>query len=202
MDTPLQPIPDGHADLHHDEVTASRGDAEIDAWEQRASARPRVAGRPFEPDVSALEPLFLDRLERIHVCRVGFIVDINTRPTMRVLGGYYKSRRLVRVYAHDRQEGRRPLAELFDTFLHEVAHHLEYTEPQSFSATECRRIPGQMHSHLFWRILGELRVRWARLHAQRRRAPVVKPAPPDDIDAHATSRPDSNEITSRRAPAP
>ena len=100
---------------------------------------------------------------------MNFAIDINTRPTNLVLGGYYKSRRLVRVYSHDRKEGRRPLHELFDTFLHEVAHHLEYTEPQSFSTGGCGRVPGRMHSRLFWRILGELRQRWAELQAQRRR---------------------------------
>ena len=68
-------------------------------------------------------------------------LDINTRPTTRVLGGYYKTRRLVRVYSHDRQLGRRPLEELFDTFLHEIAHHIEYTEPDSFHARELRPRP-------------------------------------------------------------
>ena len=97
-----------------------------------------------------------------------FVVDINTRPTERVLGGYYKSRRLVRIYSHDRVEGRRPLEEIFDTFLHEVAHHLEYTEPQTFGSRGCRRIHGLMHSRLFWRILGELKWRWAELRTQRR----------------------------------
>ncbi len=86
----------------------------------------------FEPPVSALGLLFLHRLERIHRCRVPLEIDVNGRPTQRVLGGYYRSRRLVRVYAHDRASGRRPLEELFDTFLHEVAHHLEYTEPYTF----------------------------------------------------------------------
>jgi hypothetical protein len=99
---------------------------------------------------------------------VGLAVDINARPTRRVLGGYYRRRRLVRVYSHDRLEGRRPLEELFDTFLHEVAHHLEYTEPQSFGARGCRRIYGLMHSRLFWRILGELKWRWAELQTQRK----------------------------------
>ena len=94
-------------------------------------------------------------------------IDINARPTTRVLGGYYKTRRLVRVYSHDRVVGRRPLEELFDTFLHEMAHHIEYTEPDSFHARECERVPGRMHSRLFWRILGELKGRWADL--QRRR---------------------------------
>ena len=123
----------------------------------------------FEPPISAVGPLFLYRLERIHACRVKFVVDINTRPTERVLGGYYKSRRLVRIYSHDRLEGRRRLEEIFDTFLHEVAHHLEYTEPQSFGARGCRRIHGLMHSRLFWRILGELKWRWAELQAQHHR---------------------------------
>jgi len=95
-------------------------------------------------------------------------VDVNARPTQRVLGGYYRSRCLVRVYAHDRVEGRRPLEELFDTFLHEVAHHLEYTEPFAFGSRGCRRIPGLMHSRLFWRILGELKWRWAELKAHHR----------------------------------
>lgn len=120
-------------------------------------------GRPFEPPVAALGRLFRGRLERVYPCRVDFEVDVNIRPTHRVLGGYYKGRRLVRVYAHDRQAGRRPLEELFDTFLHEVAHHLEYTEPESFDARSCGRVPGRMHSPLFWRVLGELKGRWAGL---------------------------------------
>jgi len=119
--------------------------------------------RLFEPPVSALGPLFRDRLERVYVCKQSYSVDINTRPTTRVLGGYYKTRSLVRIYSHDRQSGRRPLEELFDTFLHEMAHHLEYTEPDSFHAKACGRVPGRMHSRLFWRILGDLKRRWADL---------------------------------------
>jgi hypothetical protein len=124
---------------------------------------PEPAGPPrrFEPPISALAPLFRHRLDLIYRCVVEFDVDINTRPTTRVLGGYYKSTCLVRVYSHDRQLGRRPLEELFDTFLHEIAHHVEYTEPDSFHARSCGRVPGRMHSRLFWRILGELKGRWA-----------------------------------------
>ena len=85
---------------------------------------------------------------------------MNTRPTIRVLGGYYHRERIVRVYTHDRKDGRRPLEELFDTFLHEIAHHLEYTEPDMFHARDCARVRGRMHSRLFWRILGELKARW------------------------------------------
>ena len=129
-------------------------------------AAPLPPGR-FEPPVSALGPLFLHRFERIHDCRVEFSVDISSRPTRRVLGGYYRSRGLVRVYSHDSVDGRRPIDELFDTFLHEVAHHLEYTEPSTFGSPGCRRVPGLMHSRLFWRILGELKWRWAELKAGR-----------------------------------
>jgi hypothetical protein len=117
----------------------------------------------FEPPLSALGPLFRGRLGRIYECQVDYTLDLNTRPTVRVLGGYYKKRALIRVYSHDRQAGRRPMEELFDTFLHEAAHHLEYTEPHSFNARACGRVPGRMHSRLFWRILGELKGRWADL---------------------------------------
>jgi hypothetical protein len=125
--------------------------------------------RIFEPPISAIGPLFRGRLQRIFACRVDYEVDISDRPTTRVLGGYYKSRRLVRIYVVDGETGRRPLEELFDTFLHEIAHHLEYTEPQTFSAKACGRVPGRMHSRLFWRILGELKYRWAWLQNRDRR---------------------------------
>ena len=55
------------------------------------------------------------------------------------------------------------MEELFDTYLHEVAHHLEYTEYESFEAAGCGRVPGRMHSRLFWKILGELKTRWAEM---------------------------------------
>ncbi len=116
--------------------------------------------KSFEPPIPAVGPLFRNRLEGIFVCKVEFTLDIATRATSRVLGGYYRRRRLVRVYSHDRQTGRRPLEELFDTFLHEVAHHLEYTEPSTFNARACQRKKGQMHSPLFWQILSDLKQRW------------------------------------------
>ena len=123
-------------------------------------SRPPEPPRTFEPPVSALTPLFRARLDRVHDCKVDFLADFNTRPTNRVLGNYYKVRRLVRVYTHDTVLGRRPLEELFDTFLHEIAHHLEYTEYESFDARGCGRVPGRMHSRLFWKILGQLKTRW------------------------------------------
>lgn len=129
----------------------------------RREAAPARSIAAFEPPLGALGPMFLSRLARLHHCRVPFVLDINRRATNRVLGGYYRRRQLVRVYAIDSVTGRRPIEELFDTFLHEVAHHLEYTEPQSFRARACARVPGRMHSALFWRILNELKARWLEL---------------------------------------
>jgi hypothetical protein len=139
-------------------------DNHIAAVPTAPAPRPRPPLR-FEPPISSLGPLFRTRFDRIYRCLCDYELEINTRPTTRVLGGYYKHRRLVRVYSHDRQLGRRPLEELFDTFLHEMAHHIEYTEPDSFHARECGRVPGRMHSRLFWRILGDLKCRWAEVQA-------------------------------------
>ncbi len=150
----------GHRGSDHDgEVLAPRG---IAPRSEPSSRPPYPASQSrFEPPTSALGPLFRYRLEQIHSCRVNLVVEVNTRPTRRVLGGYYKSRRLVRIYSNDQVHGPRPLDELFETFLHEVAHHLEYTEPQTFGSRGCRRVYGLMHSRLFWRIFGELKWRWA-----------------------------------------
>jgi hypothetical protein len=158
-----------HAQNRDGEVFAPRSDGDVTAPSRHAMAPPPGAmpSDRFEPPVSALGPLFCRRLEQIHKCRVRLSVDINSRPTNRVLGGYYRSRCLVRVYSHDSVEGRRPMEELFGTFLHEVAHHLEYTEPFTFGSRACRRVPGLMHSKLFWRILSDLKLRWAELKAQR-----------------------------------
>lgn len=136
-----------------------------------AAEPPPTADPPrFEPPASALSPLFKARLSRIYKGRVDFVLDINERVTTRVLGGYYRRTRVVRVYSRDRLTGRRPIEELFDTFLHEVAHHLEYTEPDTFRAAACQRVPGRMHSPLFWRILGDLKSRWVAIQAEDRGA--------------------------------
>jgi hypothetical protein len=165
MDDHLQPPSGSRANDRDGEILAPRAQNPIVAPRPAAGAPPDR----FIPPSSALAPLFRYRLEQIHACRVNIVVDVNTRPTRRVLGGYYKSRRLVRVYSHDRVEGPRPLEELFETFLHEVAHHLEYTEPQTFGSRGSRRVHGLMHSRLFWRILGELKWRWAKLQSRRPR---------------------------------
>jgi hypothetical protein len=169
MDEPQQPIPGRRSDNLDGERLVPRKHGEVITPNRFvvAGLSPAAGPAQFDPPVSALGPLFRHRLEQIHRCRAIYTLDINTRPTVRVLGGYYKSRRLVRVYSHDRLEGRRPLAELFDTFLHEIAHHLEYTEPRSFSSTRSYRVYGLMHSRLFWRILGELKYRWAEVQLGR-----------------------------------
>jgi hypothetical protein len=171
-------VPEGFMSNHHPSQAGQRGsdrDSEVAAPRGTAPAvspaRPEGTISPdrFEPPTSALGPLFRYRLEQIHICRVKPVVEVSTRPTLRVLGGYYKSRRLVRVYSHDQAEGPRPLEEVFETFLHEVAHHLEYTEPESFGSRGCRRVYGLMHSRLFWRIFGELKWRWAKAQSTRPR---------------------------------
>jgi hypothetical protein len=177
MDEPERPNPDRRPQSPDGEVFLPRKNSEMITPHRPgiAGASPAIGPGTFEPPVSALGPLFRYRLEQIHRCRVIYAIDINTRPTVRVLGGYYKSRRLVRVYTHDRLEGRRPLVELFDTFLHEIAHHLEYTEPRSFSSTRSYRVHGLMHSRLFWRILGELKYRWAEVQLATTPRPASAP---------------------------
>jgi hypothetical protein len=163
-----QLIDPDHFDLGHLAEQARRLGGRLIVEEEEAAqvAPPAMLVPPaaplirFEPPISALGPLFRARLELIYICESKFYIDMNIRPTGRVLGGYYRRRCLVRVYTHDRQSGRRPLEELFDTFLHEVAHHLEYTEPHRFDARRCGRVHGRMHSELFWRILAELKRRW------------------------------------------
>ncbi len=121
------------------------------------------ASASLDAPVSMLKAMFRHRFDRIYLCEIAYHVDINTRPTTRVLGGYYHKRRLIRVYSHDIATGRRATEELWDTFLHEMAHHLEYTEPHSFNARKCQRVRGRMHSGLFWFILSVLKRRWAEL---------------------------------------
>jgi hypothetical protein len=169
MHEPIKSTPPRRAPDRDGDIAAPRHAGEIIAPSRTMTSRSAALAPPccFEPPVTALGPLFTHRMERIHVCRVNFSVDINSRPTQRVLGGYYRSRRLVRIYSHDSVDGRRPIEELFDTFLHEVAHHLEYTEPFTFGSRACRRVPGLMHSKLFWRILSDLKWRWAELKVER-----------------------------------
>ena len=163
-----QQIDPDHFDLDAMAARAQRIGGRIVVEGGRTHDASEVQDRPprgFEPPLSALVPLFRARLNRIRLCRENYDLDMSPRPTGRMLGGYYRKRRLVRVYTHDRLTGRRPLEELFDTFLHEIAHHLEYTEPESFEAESCQRVHGTMHSELFWRILGNLKARWARLQS-------------------------------------
>ena len=160
-----QLIDPGEFDLSTLAERASRLGGRLIVENHVAAGRPNVGAsdstaKVYEPPLSALKLLFRRRLATIHDCQVEFELEVHGRPTHRVLGGYYKSKRLVRVYAVDRDLGRRSIDELFDTFLHEVAHHLEYTEPENFRAIKCERVPGRMHSRLFWRILGELKGRW------------------------------------------
>ncbi len=68
-------------------VVEAEEEAPLQAVETAAlPARARAPLR-FEPPMSALGPLFRARLERIHACKVEFELELNTRPTVRVLGG-------------------------------------------------------------------------------------------------------------------
>jgi hypothetical protein len=152
------------------ETTCSTATATVIATTAPAKTKPQ-----FIPPLTAIGPLFRYRFERIHRCHVDYVLDINPRATSNVYGSYYKTRRLVRVYVRDKKNGLRPLEELYDTYLHEMAHHLEYTEPFSFAANACGRVPGRMHSRLFWKILGELKCRWAELQDEdRSRAALLR----------------------------
>ena len=88
---------------------------------------------------------------------------MNPRPTTRVLGGTIAATPWCASTPTTARRDDGPLEELFDTFLHEVAHHLEYSEPDSFRAKACGRVRGRMHSRLFWHILRVLKRRWAEL---------------------------------------
>jgi hypothetical protein len=169
MDESSLGIPNHRGEGHDNDLVVPRDEIECGCpGEPLPLTNPAGISGRFTPPISAMGPLFRYRFERIHDCRADYDLDVNNRPTTRVLGGYYKSRRLVRIYARDRDLGPRTLEELFDTFLHEMAHHLEYTEPYTFSNRSCGRVPGRMHSRLFWRILGELKYRWIQLQRQQR----------------------------------
>ena len=169
MDESSRGIPNHRSEGHDNELVVPRDEIGCGCpGDARPNTNAGGAAGHFTPPISAIGPLFRYRFERIHDCRADYDLDVNNRPTTRVLGGYYKLRRLVRIYARDRDLGPRTLEELFDTFLHEMAHHLEYTEPYTFSNRSCGRVPGRMHSRLFWRILGELKYRWIQLQRQQR----------------------------------
>ena len=143
-------------DLNHlaEQVRGVGGRLVIEAVASSSPGEP--FGRPFEAPISALGPLFRGRLARVYDCRAGFEVDINIRPTNRVLGGYYKTRRLVRVYSHDRAT--RAVARWRSCSTPSSTRSpITSNTPSLFLSTPeaCGRVPGRMHSQLFWRILGE-----------------------------------------------
>ena len=76
----------------------------------------RSADRTLHAPCLRVGPLFRHRFERIYECRIDYDLDVNNRATMRVLGGYYKLRRLIRIYARDRELGLRPVEELSTRF--------------------------------------------------------------------------------------
>ena len=208
--TILNQTPSGAPRTHDGDVLAPRTEQRA----RRAAAAAR-GGRPRP--VCAAQPVRAPGLgARAAVSSTGssgsigaafrWTVDINTRPTERVLGGYYRSRRLVRVYSHDRVEGRRPLEELFDTFLHEVAHHLEYTEPVHVRRAS---VPARPRADAQPPVLanpGRAQVALGRAASpapasdaqmsSRRRAPVKRL-----VHAHSATSPSSFSLAATSAPA-
>ena len=131
---------------------------------RRKLCRPQPRGPAPSSPRSRPSGRFLSRLDTVYSCLCEFALDINTRPTTESSAvitrpeGWSGSIRTTGSSAA-------PLEELFDTFLHEVAHHLEYTEPDSF-----RPLVRESRSDaqpLFWRILGELKGRWLELQRNR-----------------------------------
>jgi hypothetical protein len=137
-----------------------------DAWADELAYLANQARRRSSRVVAAspLERVLRDRLVLIHECLVEFELDLNPRPTRWALGRYYRSRRFLRVYIHDRDAGPRPLEEVFAIFLHEVAHHLDATEPHSFPPARSRPLPRSTrrgsHGPRFRRILKTLEEGW------------------------------------------
>ena len=132
---------------------------ELDDFAAQARGRAR---RSVEEQAPPLERLFRRRLGRIYESQVEFELEFHRRPTRVAMGRYYRSRRLIRIYAVDADEGERSVEELFEVFLHELAHHLEYHEPDRFGG-ECQREHGRAHSPLFHHIWETLRSRWAKI---------------------------------------
>ena len=138
------------------------------ARRKRVHRRPLGEGGSRRVDIHSLEGMFRQRLSRIHPCRVPFELRFSNRPTLRALGRYHHERRLIRLFPHDAIEGVRSVEELFEVFLHELAHHLEYTESDQFGGHGPERHAGLAHSPLFHRIHETL---WSRWHAVSPLAP-------------------------------
>lgn len=136
------------------------------SWMEEMADCARQAGdlawREWEGAEESLHPyeeLFRARLSRIYEYRTPFVLQFLERPTVQALGRYYRAERLIRIYVVDMKTGPRDVEELFEIFLHELTHHLEYYEPDVFGG-HCEREHGVAHSPLFHWILETLSQRW------------------------------------------
>ena len=202
MDDNLQPMPRSRAECPDGEFLAPRRDSPSIV---PAQPPPRLPdGMPstrFEPPVSALGPLFRYRLERIHACRVESASSTSTPGPPGACSGattgrddWSESTPTTATKAGGRWKS------FSSTFLHEVAHHLEYTEPQTFGSRGCRRTHGLMHSRLFWRILGELKWRWAELEARQRQPLEHRSVQPRGLTSIRAESPDSLTLAATSGP--
>ena len=138
-------------------------------------------------------------------CRVEFVVDINTRPTRRVLGGYYKSRRLVRVYSHDRGRPAARWKSCSTPFCTRSRTTSSTPSRQSFGSPGCRASrpdaqpavladPGRAEV-----ALGRAQTPGVRMEAAWPRCPENDPDP--SARSHCRRVPDSLSLAATSAPA-
>lgn len=83
-------------------------------------------------------------------------VELILRPYSKTMYGYYdprKRRIVLYIYLDCGKSHLRPYSELWDTFLHELAHHLQYT------TTNYVRTKGVMHNSGFYKILDSLKIK-------------------------------------------
>lgn len=80
-------------------------------------------------------------------------VELILRPYSKTMYGYYdsnKHRIVLYVYSDNRRRQLMPYCEIWSSFLHELAHHLQYT------TTDYVRVKGVMHNSDFYKILYSL----------------------------------------------
>lgn len=102
-----------------------------------------------------LHDRIISDLNRLGIDTKGF--DLILKPFSKTyLGRYYTVQKRIVVYVY-RNSARSELfsyGELFRTILHEVAHHLQYCDP------EYVRVKGVMHNAGFYKLYNKLVIKW------------------------------------------
>ena len=205
MDDHPQPIPDRRAENHDGEVLAPRTDSDLISPGQPAFTRPVPPVPPdrFEPpDLGARPALSLSARADPHL--PGEVRRGHQHAAHRPRAGRLLPSR-------DAWSGSTPTtawraggrSKRSSTPSSTRSHTISNTPSRKRSAREAAgAIHGLMHSRLFWRILGELKWRWAELQAQRRRLrrSVDQRSPGTDA-AQSEARPSSLSLAATSAPA-